>query len=468
MNQKPHPGLHPDADQLSIFAEGVGTAREREQMLAHLAECTECREVVFLMQRPAVTSPAAEHVPKVLIWQRWLLPAGLAGAALAGLIALLVYVRPGTNVPESIRQSAAVEEPETKAHGAPLALTQNPTPSAQREKAKKGTTPSRAAMSTARQEPGGAASKATNVVSRPAYAGVVNPGPETRLSSGSGAAIAGAAAPKPEAQSNLNSAVVQQLPLTGRSVTDLQPPESPPVAPEAMLRDKSEAKQNLPALQVERLSDQAKTLSGVSGRVTDASGAVISGATVALRDASGSTRQIATAADGSFRLTGIPAGHYDLTVTSPGFRSNQQSIDLKPSELAMVQPVLTVGEVTETVEVTSSAPVVETESASVSSVAVKPPSRLPVVSSASLGKRTLSLDSAGSLFLSRNTGKSWKKVHQQWTGKAIRIDLTAAEPAKAKDTIEASGAENARSLFQLTTDSGGQWTSKDGTHWRPR
>lgn len=463
MNQKPHPGPHPDADQLSIFVEGADNAREREQTLAHLSECEECRDVVFLMQRPVATSPAAEQAPKAWIWQRWLLPAGLAGAALAGLIALLVYVRPGTNAPESIRQSAAVEEPETKAHGAPLALTQNPTPSAQREKAKKGATPSRA-----RQEPGGAASKATNVVSRPAYAGVVNPGPEARLSSGSGAAIGGAAAPKPEAQSNLNSAVVQQLPLTGRSVTDLQPPESPPVAPEAMLRDKSEAKQSLPALQVERLSDQAKTLSGVSGRVTDASGAVISGATVALRDASGSTRQIATAADGSFRLTGIPAGHYDLTVTSPGFRSNQQSIDLKPSELAMVQPVLTVGEVTETVEVTSSAPVVETESASVSSVAAKPPSRLPVVSSASLGKRTLSLDSAGSLFLSRNTGKSWKKVHQQWTAKAIRIDLTAAEPAKAKDTIEASRAENARSLFQLTTDSGGQWTSKDGTHWRPR
>lgn len=469
MNQKPQPGSHPDADQLSIFAEGVGTAREREQMLAHLAECEECRDVVFLMQRPVETPSAAKDVSKEWIWQRWLLPAGLAGAALAGLIALLVYVRPGNNIPESIRQSAAVEAPKTEAHGAPLARSENPTPSAQRGKAKKGSRPGRAAMSTVRREPGGADySKARSVVSRPASAGVVNPGPETRLSSGSGAAIAGAAAPKPEAQSNLNSAVVQQLPLTGRSVTDLQPPESPPVAPEAMLRDKSEAKQNLPALQVEHLSDQAKTLSGVSGRVTDASGAVISGATVALRDASGSTRQIATAADGSFRLTGIPAGHYDLTVTSPGFRSNQQSIDLKPSELAMVQPVLTVGEVTETVEVTSSAPVVETESASVSSVAAKPPSRLPVVSSASLGKRTLSLDSAGSLFLSRNTGKSWKKVHQQWTGKAIRIDLTAAEPAKAKDTIEASGAENARSLFQLTTDSGGQWTSKDGTHWRPR
>jgi Carboxypeptidase regulatory-like domain len=466
VSQKPHPGPHPDADQLSIFVEGADNAREREQTLAHLSECEECRDVVFLMQRPVATSPAAEQAPKAWIWQRWLLPAGLAGAALAGLIALLVYVRPGTNVPESIRQSAAVEEPETKAHGAPLALTQNPTPSAQREKAKKGSRPGRAAMSTVRQEPRGAAgSKATNVGSHPAYAGVANPGKKTRLSSGSAAAVVEAApAPKLDVQStsNPNSAVVRNLPQAGRNVIGLQPPASQPGAQAAKPQASLET-QVLP----ERSISQDKTLSGVSGRVTDMTGAVIPKATVALRDASGSTRQVATAADGSFRLTGIPAGHYDLTVTSPGFKSNQQSIDLKPSELAMVQPVLTVGEVTQTVEVTSSGPVLETETASVA--LIRPlPSHLLIASSASLGKRTLSLDGAGSLFLSHNGGKSWKKVHPQWTGKAVRIDLTAAEPAIARDKIEASGVKSSPNVFQLTTDSGAHWTSKDGKHWRPR
>ena len=44
------PGIHPDADQLSVFVEGAASSREHERMLAHLAECAECRKAVFLMQ----------------------------------------------------------------------------------------------------------------------------------------------------------------------------------------------------------------------------------------------------------------------------------------------------------------------------------------------------------------------------------------------------------------------------------
>jgi photosystem II stability/assembly factor-like uncharacterized protein len=153
-------------------------------------------------------------------------------------------------------------------------------------------------------------------------------------------------------------------------------------------------------------------------------------------------------------------------VTAPGFKSNQQSIDLKPSELAMLQPVLAPGEQTQAVMVTGSAPLVETESATVASIAAALPSRLPVASSVSLGKRILSLDRAGSLFLSSNAGKNWKKVHPQWTGKAVGIDRTAVEAGEVKGKSEVSGAESAPSVFLLTTDSGAVWTSRDGTHWR--
>lgn len=465
MNQKLHSGPHPDADQLSVFVEGADTATEREQTLAHLAECGECREIVFLMQRPVVASSTAEQVPKEWIWLRWLVPAGLAGAALAGLALLLIYLRPSATVPENVRQSAEVQQPEIAAPGTPLAQSGNSAPVAQAENDKK----SRVATSTAKQKSEGAAdSKATNVGSHPASAGVANPGTETRLSSGSAAASAGAAAaPKPDAQSgsDLSSAVVQQLPQTGRDVTSLQPSVSQPRAQAATPQDSLETQQNLPALRVERPSGQDETLSGVSGRVTDITGAVIPKATVALHDASGNTRQMATGADGSFRLTGLPAGHYDLTVTAPRFRSNQQSIDLKPSEVAMLQPVLAVGATTQSVEVTASAPSIETDSASVAAIAANLPSRLPVASSVSLGKRILSLDGAGSLFLSRNAGKSWKKVHPQWSGKAVRVDLIPSEAAAAKTTTEASGLQGAPSVFQLTTDSGARWTSKDGTHW---
>jgi hypothetical protein len=49
--QRPTPGKagpHPDADLLTAFAEHALTARERDQVLEHVARCTDCREVVIL------------------------------------------------------------------------------------------------------------------------------------------------------------------------------------------------------------------------------------------------------------------------------------------------------------------------------------------------------------------------------------------------------------------------------------
>ena len=465
MNQKLHAGPHPDADQLSVFAEGADTVREREQMLAHLAQCRECRDVLFLMQRSVEPSAAAKEVPREWAWQRWLLPAGLTGAALVGLAVLLVYFRPSATVPESNRQNAAVEEPEIGATGKPLVPSGNAALSAQPDKAENGSGPGRTTMGAVRREPGGSAdSTAPNVGNRSRSAGAATQGTETAVVSGSAAGAEAGAAPKPDAQSDVSSAAVQQLPLGGRNVMSLPSPATPPGAQATTPSDSLETQQNPPRLRVERQGGQDETLSGVSGRVTDMSGAVIPEATVALRDASGSTRQVATGADGSFRLTAVPAGHYDLTVTAPGFRNSQQSIDLKPSELTTLQPVLNPGAVTQGVTVTSSAPLVETESARVTSIVAE----LPIVSSVSLHKRVPLLDRAGSLFLSRNAGKKWKKVDPQWTGKAVRIDLIATERDEANGKSEASGAKSARSVFQLTTDSGTQWTSQDGTHWRPQ
>lgn len=50
MNSKPKLDLHPDAESLNAFAEQALPARERGQILAHLAECNRCRQVVYLAQ----------------------------------------------------------------------------------------------------------------------------------------------------------------------------------------------------------------------------------------------------------------------------------------------------------------------------------------------------------------------------------------------------------------------------------
>lgn len=454
MNQNLQPGLHPDADQLSVFVEGAATERERERMLAHLAECEECRDAVFLMRGPEGTPDFQESAPREWNWRRWLLPAGLAAAALAcGLTVILVHVSSHRSAGGN-GQIAVVQKPESPKNENATASIGNSAPAEQSEERKGGPRQGGTARHTVRQVRGGAAG-----AKAPRTGSTVPPNSLAKKTQVGPAST-------PSTPPNVNSAVATEIPLNGRNATNLQ--SLAPGAQAATPQDRSEAGQSLPTLRVERPSGQNDTLSGVSGRVTDASGAVIPKATVALRDGSGSTRQTATGADGSFQLTDMPAGHYELTVTAPGFKSNQQSIDLKPSELAMLQPVLAVGAATETVTVTSSAPLLQTESASVSSVTAELPSRLSVASSVSLGKRILSLDRAGSLFVSHNAGKSWKKVNPQWAGKAVRIDIETAEPNETQRAGETSSPKHPKSVFQLTTDAGVHWISKDGTHWRPQ
>src|SRR5258708_17722389 len=61
-------------------------------MLAHLAECAECRKAVFFMQPQEERQAVAREPVKGWIWGR-LVPVGLPAAALAGgLLAGMVHI----------------------------------------------------------------------------------------------------------------------------------------------------------------------------------------------------------------------------------------------------------------------------------------------------------------------------------------------------------------------------------------
>jgi hypothetical protein len=228
---------------------------------------------------------------------------------------------------------------------------------------------------------------------------------------------------------------------------------------------------NLPALRIEHDRGPDDRFSQLNGRVIDASGAVISGATVTLRDAAGATRQATTANDGAFDLSAVPPGHYELVISAPGFETSRLAVDLQPRDLAMLDSALRVGTSTETVTVEAEAPSLKTSTAEVSAVVPNLPSHLPPANTVTSGKRTLSLDSAGTLFFSRNGGRSWKKIKPSWSGRVIDIGLesSAAQeadvPAK-KSKRSASTAPPA--VFQITTESGAHWISPDGSRWLPR
>lgn len=62
MNSNPQFDLHPDAESLNAFAEQALGERERAQIVAHLAECGRCRDVVFLAQEAVAQMEVGELV----------------------------------------------------------------------------------------------------------------------------------------------------------------------------------------------------------------------------------------------------------------------------------------------------------------------------------------------------------------------------------------------------------------------
>jgi hypothetical protein len=229
-----------------------------------------------------------------------------------------------------------------------------------------------------------------------------------------------------------------------------------------------------PTLQI--LHDRGTTegMGEVSGVVTDAGGAVIPRASVSLQSTpDNTTRQTAAGPDGRFTISDVPAGRYELRVTAQGFMATSEPLELKSRDVAMLDSVLQVGALTQTVSVEADNAPRETPaqaSADTLSLDSKLPAGAAAIARVSIGNRILSADTAGNLYLSRNAGKSWKKVKPKWPGKVTQLALIPVHDQAASQTIEVTQPNPAPQPqhFELTTDTGAVWTSEDGKHWRPR
>jgi len=91
----------------------------------------------------------------------------------------------------------------------------------------------------------------------------------------------------------------------------------------------------------------------LSGTVVDASGAVVAGAAVQVRSANGIVqRTLQSDADGSFVISGLPAGNYRLVVSNPGFETLEVPVTIRVNEApAPLHISLTVGSVSTTIDV---------------------------------------------------------------------------------------------------------------------
>lgn len=102
------------------------------------------------------------------------------------------------------------------------------------------------------------------------------------------------------------------------------------------------------------LASRAQDTGYISGTITDKTGAAVVGAEAALTNVAGSlTRTTTSNTDGAYVISGLPGDTYNLVVTAKGFQKySVQKIVLSVAEKARIDVQLTVGAVTETVEVT--------------------------------------------------------------------------------------------------------------------
>ena len=114
----------------------------------------------------------------------------------------------------------------------------------------------------------------------------------------------------------------------------------------------------------------AQATSQISGTVTDASGAVVAGAQItATQTDTGVTRTATSDASGVYALPSLPLGPYRMEVKKEGFTTFVQTgIVLQVGTAPTIDPVLKVGAVTQTVQVESTAPMVDTTTTGVGQV----------------------------------------------------------------------------------------------------
>jgi len=112
------------------------------------------------------------------------------------------------------------------------------------------------------------------------------------------------------------------------------------------------------------------TTGAISGTVTDSSGAVLPGAKLTISNEDTGITRLATADSvGRYTAQSLPVGNYKVSVSQEGFQTEVRSgIVLTIGRQALVDFQLQVGSVSQTVEVTGEAPLVETTQSMVSAM----------------------------------------------------------------------------------------------------
>jgi len=107
----------------------------------------------------------------------------------------------------------------------------------------------------------------------------------------------------------------------------------------------------------------------ITGRVVDPTGGVVPGVAIEIRNVDTNAKwDVRNNADGYFTQALLPPGDYRVTVKLTGFKAEVRNVHLEVQQVARLDFSLQVGAVTETVEVTAAAPLLESGNANIGQV----------------------------------------------------------------------------------------------------
>jgi hypothetical protein len=434
-------GFHPDAESLNAFAEQALSERERGQVLAHLAVCGRCRQVVALAGEaaeagveseqlvaaaaaPGLRVLAARHTPRGAWWKKWRLvwvPAAVATAfAVTAISVYLVQKNPDRATVKMEVQKASPETGRTSAPPASeMAKVEPPSPPAAR------------------------------AVERPAK-------PAPLPGSSSGSARLPVPAPKP-LQGRFQPAPVPAAP---------SPLPSPPAPapPPAMTESVTVAQeQNGP-------ETTSATPAGADEAV-ELSGAPVLFKTPAVA-ASSQTQQRKKADDLSRQLQAASAQNRAVAA-----RNAEPATVYHAAAEAKTQAAASNQQVRSNDGTVAGLAALPNLHAASAAKPIRLPSGLEFVSLASGNHRLLAIDKAGNVFLSVDSGDIWQSVLRQWSGRAVLVrtksGANGANGALAGGAAEAEGkvagslgsTSASATFFEIVNDNHQVWQSTDGIFW---
>ena len=198
--------------------------------------------------------------------------------------------------------------------------------------------------------------------------------------------------------------------------------------------------------------------SRLRGTITDPSGAAVAGASVELKSANGApVASTSTDGGGTYLLTDVAPGNYQLELQSPGFKTGSLTgVNVAAGE-NVVNGRLEVGTSSETVEVTAQPVVVTSQAAEITAAPARKGRNLQALLLASSGLQTVAspdgkavwrFGEAGQILHSANAGKDWTA---QLSGVAVKLLAASAPTAKVCWIAGAAGT------LLLTTDGGKHW-----------